>query len=114
MNSVKIKERVSMRDFVKMIQDELDEFVQWVSETQEFENEEEKYEYLEENFWSRTADEYGLEYDFDDNLVVGLIQKKGENHECSKFRRIGDDAENWQEFRNLVNNGSLIWTDGHE
>ena len=91
MNSVKIKERVSMRDFVKMIQDELDEFVQWVSETQEFENEEEKYciefdeesmeyfnkdekyEYLEENFWSRTADEYGLEYDFDDNLVVGLI-----------------------------------------
>lgn len=73
MNSVKIKERVSMRDFVKMIQDELDEFVQWVSETQVFESEEEKYEYLEENFWSRTADEYGLEYSFDENLVVGLI-----------------------------------------
>lgn len=69
----KLKERAKMRDFVKMIQDELDEFVQWVSETQEFESEDEKYEYLEENFWSRTANEYGLEYSFDENLVVGLI-----------------------------------------
>lgn len=69
----KLKERANMRDFVKMIQDELDEFVQWVSETQEFESEDEKYEYLEENFWSRTANEYGLEYSFDENLVVDLI-----------------------------------------
>lgn len=62
-----------MRDFVKMIQGELDEFVDWVERTQDFDNKDEEIEYIEERFWSRTADEYGLEYSFDENLVVGLI-----------------------------------------
>lgn len=63
----------NMRDFVKMVQDELDEFVDWVERTQDFDSKDEEIEYIEERFWSRTADEYGLEYSFDENLVVGLI-----------------------------------------
>lgn len=49
------------------------------------------------------------------NLTVGEALALNEAAENSMGDpTIEDDAENWQEFRNLVNNGSLIWTDGHE
>lgn len=62
-----------MRDFVKMIQEELDEFVAWVRETQEFDCEEDEFEYVGNRFWSVTADQYGLSFDFDEDYKAWLI-----------------------------------------
>lgn len=61
-----------MRNFVEMIQEELNSFVEWIGETQLFDSKDEEFEYAQENFWSRTADEYKIDFDFDENFKVFL------------------------------------------